>query len=206
MTIAPKFYKSHVFPQITTPAHTVELYLDYACPFSGKLYKKWFTEIYPAVESKYNGKIKIVFKNYVQPWHPTSTLLHEAGIVVARFEPEQFLKFSYDLFDHIEEFYDSETFEETRNETYLKIYNNVIAKGSYSISKEDFLGALNIKKSEKPSNGGNAATDDLKYFTKVGRQNGIHVTPTVVINGFKDSSIESSTSVEEILKKFDALV
>jgi hypothetical protein len=32
----------------------------------------------------YEGKIKIIFRNQVQPWHATSTLTHEAGLAVHR--------------------------------------------------------------------------------------------------------------------------
>lgn len=43
---------------------------------------------------KYDGKVKIVFRNQVQPWHGSSTFVHEAGLAVARVAPEHFWKFS----------------------------------------------------------------------------------------------------------------
>jgi hypothetical protein len=31
---------------------------------------------------KYDGKVKVIFRNQVQPWHGTSTFVHEAGLAV----------------------------------------------------------------------------------------------------------------------------
>jgi hypothetical protein len=42
------------------------------------------TIVKPLVErdGKYEGKIKIIFRNQVQPWHGSSTFTHEAGLAV----------------------------------------------------------------------------------------------------------------------------
>lgn len=208
MSLPPKYYVSHVFPGSIKPVNTVELYVDYACKFSAKIFKIWYNEIYPELKTaKYQDNVQILFRHYVQTWHPNSTMLHESGLAVSSLQPEIFLKFSYKLFDEIEQFYDSETVDLTRNQIYEKVYKVVIEGDSeYKFSKEEFLNSLVISKADKPNNDGNSVTNDLKYFTKVGRQNGVHVTPTVLINGFKDPSIESSTSPADILKKFDALL
>lgn len=213
MSLTPKFYASHATPQVDLstvsngiPPNTIEVYLDYACPFSGKLYKNWYDNLLPLLESKYKGKFQFIFRNYVQVWHPTSNLLHEAGLVVAQLDPANFLNFSYILFELIEEFYDTATAHLTRNEIYEKIYQLAIAPHfSETIDKKTFLESLVIEKTEKNHrNGGNKATNDLKYFTKVGRQNGVHVTPTVLVNGYKDGSIESSTPIDQVEEKLKA--
>ena len=54
-------------------------------------------------------------------------------------------------------------------------------------------------------NKGNLLAPDVKYFIKQARQNGIHVSPTVVINGVTDSSIESSTELDVWVEKAKAL-
>ncbi|CCH45336.1 hypothetical protein BN7_4918 [Wickerhamomyces ciferrii] len=213
MALQPKFYASHATPQIDLstvsngiPPNTIEVYLDYVCPFSGKLYKNWYDNLFPLLESKYKGKVQFVFRNYVQVWHPTSNLVHEASLAFASLDPSNFLKFSYILFEHIQDFYDTETADLSRNQIYEKVYDLVIQPNFPSIDKKKFLELLQIKKSDKPSNGGNSTQNDLKYFTKVGRGNGVHVTPTVLINGFKDGSFESSTPIEEVEKKIQALL
>ena len=35
--------------------------------------------------SKYDGKVKVIFRLQVQPWHASSTLTHEAGLAVSVF-------------------------------------------------------------------------------------------------------------------------
>lgn len=37
------------------------------------------------VGGRYEGKIKIIFRNQVQPWHGASTFTHEAGLAVTIF-------------------------------------------------------------------------------------------------------------------------
>jgi hypothetical protein len=48
-------------------------------------------------------------------------------------------------------------------------------------------------------------TNDLKVFIRQARQNGIHVTPTVAVNGIIDNSFESSTPEETWYEKLNAI-
>lgn len=43
---------------------------------------------------KYGGKVKVIFRLQVQPWHGSSTFTHEAALAVARVSPENFWSFS----------------------------------------------------------------------------------------------------------------
>jgi hypothetical protein len=43
---------------------------------------------------KYEGKVKVIFRLQVQPWHASSTLTHEAGLAVLRASPDNFWTFS----------------------------------------------------------------------------------------------------------------
>jgi hypothetical protein len=40
------------------------------------------------------GKVKVIIRLQVQPWHGTSTFTHEAALAVARVAPEKFWPFS----------------------------------------------------------------------------------------------------------------
>lgn len=218
MSILPRFSKSHIYPPLSSIIkvpdqlpNTIEVYLDYSCPYSAKLYNKWYEELFPYLAQN-SDKYRFIFKNYVQVWHPNSTLLHEASLSFQYLDPQDFLKFSYHLFANIEQFYDTATVNLTRNEVYAKIYDLVIKPNGLDkkngITKEQFLGNLSIaeiKDGEKHSNVGNTTTNDLKWFTKTGRQQGIHVTPTVVINGYEDGSIGSATPVSDIIAKLEKL-
>lgn len=70
--------------------------VDYVCPFSAKLSRAVDNVLAPLLGpgGKYDGKVKVIFRNQVQPWHGSSTFVHEAGLAVARVAPEHFWKFS----------------------------------------------------------------------------------------------------------------
>lgn len=210
MTLPPKFNASHAVPkfeELKTAPNVIDIYLDYTCPFSAKFFINWYENLYPKLKTDFDSKVQVVFHNYVQVWHPTSNLVHEAGLVVAQLDPESFLDVSYHLFKNITQFYDTATADLTRNQIYEKIFDSVIAATKPKYTREQFLEKLTINtKVAEDSNSGNAASNDLKVFTRIGRQNGVHVTPTVFFNGFRDTSIESSTPISVIEEKIKALL
>jgi len=58
-----------------------------------------------------------------------------------------------------------------------------------------------VQDANQSTNTGNKVTNDLKYFIKLGRQNGIHVSPTAVWDGVVENSISSSWTLDD-WKKF----
>ncbi|KAM3125749.1 hypothetical protein CJJ07_000340 [Candidozyma auris] len=217
--ISPKYALTHYWrsAQAINKAapHVVNLYLDYNCPFSGKLYKK-LLDVIPALDKKYPGKFQFVFVNVVQPWHPSSVLLHEYSVVVAQLLREKeadksnelFWNISKVIFENKEEFYDSTTAELTRNQIYKKINDTVFAGvKELPFGKNDVIKKLEIQPSKSVSdanNDGNDATADIKYFTKYLRGVGVHVTPTVSIDGIVEPGVSSGSSPEELEKVFEA--
>ncbi|GEQ72282.1 hypothetical protein JCM33374_g5969 [Metschnikowia sp. JCM 33374] len=215
--ISPKYSLSHYFfndsrPRTKAP-NVVNLYLDYNCPFSAKIFFK-FLEIIPLLEKRYPGTFQFVFVNVVQPWHPNSVLLNEFSLVVAdllrkddpNISNEMFWIVSGSLFRNKEKFYDSATVSLGRNETYKHIYDVVQEEVELLFDQNDILDKLYIKEetdTAKASNGGNFATVDIKYFTRYLRTVGVHVTPTVSVNGIVNDSISSGSSNEELLKIFE---
>src|SRR5271154_6472128 len=68
--------------------------LDYVCPFSAKMFKTIQHSVRPLIEKRYtNPGVRIIFRQQIQPWHPSSTLTHEAGVAVLRTAPSQFWAF-----------------------------------------------------------------------------------------------------------------
>jgi hypothetical protein len=53
-----------------------------------------YDSIIPLVKSKYAEKVQIIFRQQIQPWHPSSTLVHEAGAAVLQTNPGKFWEFS----------------------------------------------------------------------------------------------------------------
>ncbi|KAJ7181602.1 hypothetical protein C8R43DRAFT_969623 [Mycena crocata] len=175
--------------------HTLDIFLDYVCPFSAKLSFAIDSVLIPLLGpgGKYHGKVKVIFRPQVQPWHASSTLVHEAGLAVARASPDFFWPFSVALFKRQGEYFDIPT----STLTPLQVRENLAALAAEVIPADatgKFADLLVLKSSP---NGGNAVTDDLKYTIKFSRQNGIHVSPTVLWDGLVANEISSSWGEKE---------
>jgi len=184
--------------------HTLEVFLDYVCPFSGKLSRAIDNHIKPLIThgGKYDGKVKVIFRLQVQPWHSASTLTHEAGLAVLRVSPENFWSFSRQLFDNQEHYYDIPTLDLTPRQIRSKLAD-LVAKVIPPKAVEQFQDLLTPK---GHLNGGVAVTDDLKYNIKFSRQNGIHVSPTVLWDGLVANEVSSSWDKAEWSDFFAAKV
>ncbi|CAI5759292.1 unnamed protein product [Candida verbasci] len=217
--ISPKYSFTHYYLSCKTlsnakiPPHIVNLYVDYNCPFSAKLFLKFYGKILPELQSKHPDKFQFVYVNVVQPWHPNSVLLNEFSLVYAKLLRElkegddlvtPFWDFSKVLYENKEEFYDNSNIKLTRNEIYEQIYDVVSKHTELKFEKDKILNELQIKVGGEPDNAGNGASADIKYFTKYLRGVGVHATPTVSIDGVVEPSISSGTSEEELIKIFES--
>lgn len=136
--------------------------------FSAKMFLTLYTSILPTLPRKYPGKVQFIFRQQIQPWHPSSTLCHEAGAAVLRLAPGKFWEFSKLLFDHQKEFFDVNVVKETRNETYKRLAK---LAGEVGVDEGKVYGLLEVR--DKPGedgslNIGNGVTDDIKVMVKVG--------------------------------------
>ena len=157
---------------------TLTAWLDYACPFSAKLFKTVTTQVIP----HYGEKVRFVFYHQPQPWHPQSTMLHEAGVGVYNLGGvDAFWKFSAALFDTATDFYDANTYDKSRSQIYEELA--ALAQSAAGVPKADLLAKLRRIEKEGELNTGNECTQNLKFFVKLGRQTGIHVSPTTTLNG-----------------------
>lgn len=193
MAVPPKFagHKLDFAPPPSTTSsvphttHTLELYVDYCCPFSAKMYRTLTGAVFPLVRANpaWASSLSVVFRQQVQPWHPSSTLLHEAALAVLRLAPDRFWAFSGALFDEQKAFFDVSVVNETRNQTYRRLAK-VAAKVGVDEGKVYQLLEVGDKPAQDGSlNIGNGVTNDLKVVTKMNRLIGVHVTPTVVFDG-----------------------
>ena len=62
-------------------------FMMYALFYSAKMANKIETILKPLLgpNGKYEGKVKVIVRLQVQPWHASSTLTHEAGLAVSLF-------------------------------------------------------------------------------------------------------------------------
>lgn len=56
---------------------------------------------------------------------------------------------------------------------------------------------LLVNDTGEAKNAGNKVTNDLKLFIRIGRQNGIHVSPTLLFDGIRDDSVSSSWELDQ---------
>ncbi|KAG4420899.1 hypothetical protein IFR04_005983 [Cadophora malorum] len=197
MALAPKFAGQKFTASNAPTLHTLELYLDYVCPFSAKMYNTVYSSVFPLIKQKYASKVQILFRQQIQPWHPSSTLVHEAGVAVLKLQPSKFFEFSKALFDDAKSFYDVNVVNETRNKTYERLAK---IGGKVGVNEQEMYKLLHI--SDKPAedgslNTGNGVTNELKVLVKMNRMQGVHVTPTVVFDGVVENGISSSFSAEQ---------
>lgn len=203
MALPPKFAGQKLTfgpaPTVTAagvPAavHTLEVFVDFACPYSAKIFKTLYTVVAPAIRANpaWASSVEVIFRQQVQPWHPSSTLMHEAAVAVLQLDPAKFWPFAEQLFLQQKDFFDVNVVNETRNATYARIAKNVAAK--VGVDEKALLDKLTIP--DKPAadgslNVGNAVTNDLKVLVKMARLTGVHVSPTVIFDGVVQNDISS---------------
>lgn len=138
--------------------------------FSKKMFDTLYDGVFPLVNSKYPDKVQFIFRQQIQPWHPSSTLVHEAGAAVLQMKPDTFWDFSKALFDKQTEYFDANVVHESRNATYERLAK---LAGSVGVEEKKIYSLLEI--SDKPdkdgsTNTGNGVTNDIKLMVKVGTE------------------------------------
>ena len=235
MALAPKF-KGHrllffqddpAAPAPTEsfePLHTIELYLDYVCPFSAselslthayhlfthtetntprtELFKTFVTDVAPKIRADpaLAQKVQVIFRQQIQPWHPSSTLVHEAGVAVLKLAPGKFWDFSAALFAAQKDYFDVNVVNEGRNQTYARLAK--LAAGSTGVSEAEYVKLLQIPETAADDgslNVGNGVTNDLKLLIKAARLVGVHVSPTVIFDGIVNNDISSGWTADQWL-------
>ncbi|OJD22336.1 hypothetical protein ACJ73_06316 [Blastomyces percursus] len=178
--------------------------------YSAKLFKTFYptiTSLLNNANSTYPKNLQVIFRQLIQPWHPSSTLAHEAGVAVLKLAPEKFWPFSAALFAKQAEFFDVNVVNEKRNDTYVRLAKIGAGVG---VDEGAMLNLLTV--SDRPDkdgglNVGNGVTNDLKVMVKAARLIGTHFTPTVYFDwmlrfgknkkGVEERSISSSFTREQ---------
>ena len=185
----------------------LEVFIDFVCPFSKRIYDRLTKLIIPHYEqASEKCKVKVIFHHLPQPWHPQSTMLHEAALAAWSLggEDAQLYEKAYQaIFDKREDFIDAITYEKTRTQIYQELAKVVCEACGFD--ENQFLDMLKLDTSGGQKNSGNTTTQALKWYVKMHRQRSIHVTPTCAINNMTiDTS--SSWGLDEWKKLLDPLV
>lgn len=166
------------------------------------MFKTFYTTVLPSAKNaSYAPSTVFIFRQLIQPWHPSSTLVHEAALAILQLtssSPKEFWAFSEALFEHQKDYFDVNVVNETRNATYKRLAK--LGAQSVGVDEGKMFELLKVpERAEKEDqlNVGNGVTDDVKMVTKMARLIGAHVTPTVFFNGVEEKSISSSFSKEQ---------
>jgi protein-disulfide isomerase len=167
------------------------------------MFKTFHESVAPGIKKnpRLASKVQVIFRQQIQPWHPSSTLTHEAGLAVQRLAPTRFYDFSRALFQDQKSYFDVNVVNETRNNTYRRLAK--LAASSAGVKEDQVYEMLAVP--DKPSesgelNVGNQVTNDLKVITKMARLVGVHVTPTVIFDGVVNNDISSSWTGDQWLQ------
>lgn len=150
MALNPRFAGQKLVASASSKTlHTLEIYLDYVCPFSKKMFDTVYDKVFPIVKSKYSDKVQFIFRQQIQPWHPSSTLTHEAGAAVLQVQPDRFWDFSKALFAKQTDFFDVNVVDEPRNKTYERLAK---LAGGAGVDEKKVYGLLEVP--DKPDKDG----------------------------------------------------
>ncbi|KAF3108350.1 hypothetical protein TWF594_004649 [Orbilia oligospora] len=153
-------------------------------------------DVIPHLQATKPDQVEIIFRQLIQPWHPSSTLVHESALAVEKVAPGKFWEYSNALFNAQKEYFDVNVVNETRNQTYQRLAE---LAGTVEVDKDSVYKLLHI--ADKPDgdayNIGNQVTNDVKFITKAARQVSAHVTPTVFFNGVVENSISSGWTLDQ---------
>ena len=132
------------------------------------MFKTLYQNVVPKAQSKpYANNVEFVFRQQIQPWHPSSTLVHEAGAAVLKLAPNKFWDFSEKLFDKQTEYFDVNVVNEARNTTYQRLAKLGATCGVDEKQMLDLLQVPDKPASDGSLNIGNGVTNDLKVLVKV---------------------------------------
>ncbi|KAL3928022.1 MAG: hypothetical protein SGBAC_012829 [Bacillariaceae sp.] len=172
----------------------IECFLDLICPFSAKMFNTLYDKVIPSLDED----ITVTVHQVVQPWHPQGTFVHEAALAVREVSPVHYAPYVsalYAVFLNDGKFKDQDTWNKTR----AQIYEELLELVPEDVDKVAVKALLMM--GEAGGNAGNEMTKHLKFACKFHRTRGVHVTPTVFVNGVEAGVVSSGWS-EEDWKKF----
>lgn len=200
MSITPKTPLGHRIGAADAPVK-LEAWYDFACPFSAKSFLTLTREVLPAAEAKAPGGVQFLHYQYPQPWHAPGAYAAEVSLAVEVVDPSKYLSTCQYFFERQQELvFDCISYDLTRSEMYSRL-----AVAASEASGVDPAAVLeHVAFLGTSPNAGNAVGQLMKWYVKHGRKNGIHVTPTVLVNGIEEPSISSGWTPDAWAEYLDA--
>lgn len=158
-----------------------EMFLEPTCPFSVKA----FAKMAPLIEAMGEDRITVKIRLLSQPWHLWSPIVTRC-VLAASMGPEgkeAARRVLQAIADHREEFVFVDHATGPGRDT---TPNTIIAK------LQTYSGVALVEAFEDPE-----LQREIKWHAKYARQNGIHVSPTFLIDGLVAPALSSGDSVEQ---------
>ena len=168
----------------------VELFLDLICPFSSKMFKTVYSDVIPSLPS--DTPVNFVLQQVPQPWHPQGTYVHEAALAVKQVAPACYPAYVNAVFAAYDsgKFKDDDTWDKTRSQIYADLLGLLAADEALKAVDSAAVAKL-LEPSPGGGNSGTPMTQHIKWAVKYHRTRGVHVTPTVHINGLEAGIVSS---------------
>ena len=148
--------------------------------------------------------LEIIVHQVPQPWHPQSVCMHEACLAVQAVAPERAAAFTAALFAAQERFFDASTYDVSRSALYAVLA--ALAEEEAGVPSAPVLALLASAATPDAPNAGNGVTQQLKWAVKHHRARGVHVTPTVFVNGIEAGQVSSGWGLDDWRGFLDAFV
>ena len=180
----------------------IELFLDLICPFSCKMFNTVYNDVLPKIDQ---SKVSFVVQQVPQPWHPQGTYVHEAALAVKATAPTAYPTYVKAVYDSFSAgfFKDDTTIDKTRNQIYADLLALLSTTDVLRGVDADAVKAQLALTGE--GNAGTAMTQHIKWACKYHRCRGVHVTPTVHVNGLEAGIVSSGWTGEQWLKFLEPL-
>lgn len=197
----PAFVPGHVLQLgAETEPVEVELFSDFSCPFSGKLWTTVATGGAASVLARFPS-VKFVLRQVPQPWHMQSMLVHEAVLAARRAVPDardpRFTAFLDAVFARQADLTDVVVWDWSRAQIHAALLALAAAAGldAAAVAAHLAINADDVAKGMK--NPGSYVTPDFKACVRYHRVRSVHVTPTVFVNGIEATAVSSSWTVDQ---------
>ena len=181
----------------------VDLFHEVCCPYSKKMFDTVFQSLIPTLEKEnLIGSIQFLWQSVPQPWHAQSCCMHDAIMAASILDVDKAPTYILNIFAKQTDFFD----DRTKNLSRVQIYENLAAIGGESGYDISSLSALLSLEDVEGNEGLGNVTQHLKWAVKYHRVRGVHVTPTVFINGIEASDVSSGWSDTEWLEKLQPMI
>jgi hypothetical protein len=181
----------------------VEMSHDVCCPFSKKMYDTVDGSVLPTMADKgLPDQIDFVWQSVPQPWHARSCLMHDAVMAAFLIDARQIGDNLSSVFAHQTDFFDDTTKDKSR----MEIYACMAAIGRQCGYNPDAISAKLSLKGVQGNGGLGDTTQTHTWSVKYHRGRGVHVTPTVLINGLKANDVSSGWTSYEWMAKLELMV